>query len=98
MLKTETGKTKTAAKKTPPAATATRKRTAPAAAAKKSATLAVQAASRTHPTREEIARRAYELYLARGGREGSAIDDWLEAERQLANGNGRPLDAAPRKR
>ena len=27
--------------------------------------------------------RAYELYLARGGRDGAAMDDWLNAEREL---------------
>jgi hypothetical protein len=35
------------------------------------------------PSREEIARRAYELYLARGGAEGSEQEDWLQAEREL---------------
>ena len=35
------------------------------------------------PTLEAIERRAYEIYLERGGQEGRAIDDWLEAERQL---------------
>ena len=29
----------------------------------------------------EIRRRAYELYLARGGVEGDDLADWLEAER-----------------
>jgi len=32
----------------------------------------------------EISRLAYELYQARGGTNGSPLDDWLEAERQLA--------------
>ena len=35
------------------------------------------------PSREEIARRAYELYLDRGGSEGSEQEDWLQAEREL---------------
>jgi hypothetical protein len=30
-----------------------------------------------------INRRAYELYLQRGCREGHALDDWLEAEREI---------------
>ena len=30
-----------------------------------------------------IAKRAYELYLARGGVNGSAEDDWRKAEREL---------------
>lgn len=33
--------------------------------------------------RERLAARAYELYLARGGADGQAMDDWLEAEREL---------------
>jgi hypothetical protein len=32
---------------------------------------------------DDIARRAYELYLARGRTDGNAIDDWLQAEREL---------------
>jgi len=35
------------------------------------------------PTNEEIAKRAYELYLRRGSRNGYDFDDWLEAEREL---------------
>jgi len=34
--------------------------------------------------RDRIALRAYELYLARGRADGSAFDDWLAAERELA--------------
>ena len=30
-----------------------------------------------------IAKRAYELYGERGYRHGSALDDWLEAEREI---------------
>ena len=30
-----------------------------------------------------VARRAYELYLARGCEHGHDIDDWLQAEREL---------------
>jgi len=30
-----------------------------------------------------IATRAYALYGARGSRDGSALDDWLEAEREI---------------
>ena len=32
---------------------------------------------------EEIRRRAYEIYLERGGQPGGEIDDWLQAEREL---------------
>jgi hypothetical protein len=34
-------------------------------------------------TKDEVARRAYELFLARDGAEGHDVEDWLEAERQL---------------
>jgi hypothetical protein len=36
----------------------------------------------TTPSQEEIARRAYELYLERGG-DGNEVEDWLQAEREL---------------
>ncbi|MGC8551516.1 MAG: DUF2934 domain-containing protein [Phycisphaerae bacterium] len=32
---------------------------------------------------EQIAERAYQIYLQRGFRPGDAVSDWLEAERQL---------------
>lgn len=32
---------------------------------------------------KRIARRAYELYLERGGASGNEIDDWLQAEREI---------------
>jgi uncharacterized protein YndB with AHSA1/START domain len=35
------------------------------------------------PTNEQIARRAHELFESRGRTNGSALEDWLEAERQL---------------
>jgi hypothetical protein len=35
-----------------------------------------------------IAKRAYELYSERGYRHGCALDDWLEAEREVL---GRPF-------
>jgi hypothetical protein len=38
------------------------------------------------PDRDRVAQRAYELYLARGGVDGQDMDDWLAAERELANG------------
>jgi hypothetical protein len=36
-----------------------------------------------HVTQEQIRQRAYEIYVARGGRSGSALNDWLQAEREL---------------
>ena len=35
------------------------------------------------PTVEQIRQRAYELYLFRGERPGGALEDWLDAEREL---------------
>ncbi len=32
---------------------------------------------------EEIARRAHELYVQRGGEHGKAVEDWLRAEKEL---------------
>jgi len=32
---------------------------------------------------QEIERRAYDLYLRRGRAEGSALQDWLRAEREI---------------
>ena len=34
-------------------------------------------------TEHDIARRAYDLYLARGAENGHDVDDWLQAEREL---------------
>jgi hypothetical protein len=34
-------------------------------------------------TEDEVARRAYGLYLERGGGDGHDVDDWAQAEREL---------------
>ena len=34
-------------------------------------------------THEDVARRAYDLFLRRNGEHGRDIDDWLQAEREL---------------
>ena len=39
---------------------------------------------RREPSREEIARRAHELYLQRGGEHGKNVEDWLRAEKELS--------------
>ena len=36
-----------------------------------------------------IALRAYELYEQRGRQEGRALEDWVEAERQLVGASGK---------
>jgi len=43
----------------------------------------VAAAPNSEPTHEEIAARAYELYLARGSLDGYSEEDWLLAEAEL---------------
>jgi hypothetical protein len=35
------------------------------------------------PTHQEIAARAHAIYRDRGGIGGSAVNDWLQAEREL---------------
>jgi hypothetical protein len=41
-----------------------------------------------HPEREDIALRAYEIYLERAGAPGNPLDDWTRAERELLAKNG----------
>ena len=38
-----------------------------------------------HPTRDEIARLAYQFFETRGRRHGNDVDDWLVAERELTH-------------
>jgi hypothetical protein len=40
-------------------------------------------ASSYQPTQEEIQTRAFEIYVAEGCREGSDLENWLRAEREL---------------
>jgi hypothetical protein len=42
-----------------------------------------RAASVPTPTHDDVARRAYERFLARGASDGRASEDWFEAEREL---------------
>ena len=39
------------------------------------------------PTNADLAERAYEQYLARGGKHGHDVNDWLRAERELSDGS-----------
>ena len=41
---------------------------------------------RAQPTEDEIAVRAYHIYLDRGEGGGNPSDDWLQAERELTEG------------
>ena len=40
------------------------------------------------PSRDEIAVRAYEIYLSQGTAPRNDLDNWLEAERQLRGSPG----------
>jgi hypothetical protein len=44
----------------------------------------VRPANTNHrPAEQAIAVRAYEIFLSRGATNGHALDDWLQAEREL---------------
>jgi hypothetical protein len=49
------------------------------------------AANGKHPEREDIALRAYEIYLERAGAPGNPLDDWTRAERELLAKNGKSI-------
>lgn len=55
--------------------------------------------SRSGPTQDEIQLRAYEIYVERHGAPGDALEDWVQAERELlqkqqkARRNGKPKAA-----
>ena len=42
------------------------------------------------PTTEEIALRAYHIYLERDGTPGNALEDWTRAERELLGQSSQP--------
>jgi len=42
-------------------------------------------------TRGDVARRAYDLYLARDREPGHDVDDWLQAEHELRNATRRAV-------
>ena len=62
-----------------------------------------QGTARRHPTGIEcrfpghavIARRAYELFLQRGGEHGRDWEDWLTAERELLPSGSGVIDRRP---
>jgi len=43
-----------------------------------------------YPSREEIERRAYEIYEERGCEGGRELEDWLAAERELSQRSSAP--------
>jgi len=42
---------------------------------------------------EEIEKRAYEIYLRRGGEHGRDLDDWFAAEQELAQERGHDAES-----
>jgi len=64
----------------------------PAAKAGRQTPTEKRAKSSPQPTREDIERRAYEIYLERGGTEGCEMEDWLQAERELRQQQRRDTD------
>ena len=49
---------------------------------------AVPAQRAPGPDTIDVARRAYELFEARGSEPGADVDDWLQAERELRGAQG----------
>jgi len=45
---------------------------------------AMDTGGRTSPTHEEIAQLAFSLYESRGRQHGHDVEDWLQAEQELA--------------
>lgn len=60
---------------------------------KKQASPRKQNSANDHPLHENIALRAYEIYVTRGAFHGHDLDDWLQAERELVAGNKRAIPA-----
>jgi len=47
-------------------------------------------AAKAAPTQEEIALRAYHIFLQRNGGPGNPFEDWTTAERQLLEQSAQP--------
>jgi hypothetical protein len=54
-------------------------------ASPKDQTKTVTEDSEPAPTPDEIAQRAYDIFLARGEEPGHDLDDWFQAEAELLN-------------
>ena len=67
---------------------------APAARAEEVGLVPV-ADTRQKVSSKQIARRAYDIHLARGGGEGGALEDWLRAERELRGEAGLATEEPP---
>ena len=47
-----------------------------------------EAENKSLPLEEQVRRRAHEIYLQKGGEDGSDLDDWLQAEREIREAQG----------
>jgi hypothetical protein len=47
-------------------------------------------------SREDIERRAFQIFMARGRQSGNDVADWLAAEKELREANWRENSRAPR--
>ncbi len=81
-----TARKTTNAKTTAPKSASTRK--APGAPDSPMTTMSDEEGDRAagSPSHDDIARRAYEIYLERGGEHGRDEDDWRQAEEELRHG------------
>jgi hypothetical protein len=53
--------------------------------------------AKSGPKREEVQLRAYQIYLERGGAPGNEFEDWMQAERELIQRNGKTRRTAKAK-
>ena len=79
------GKTKVAAAKSPAATVVAEKTRTADATASPGATISPATNGNGYgaPTAEMIRARAYEIFMARDGRSGDELSDWLAAEREI---------------
>jgi len=68
-----------AVKSAPPVAA----KPAPAVAVKAAAKPATKARAPYEPTQEEIQTRAFEIFVSEGCKEGTDLENWLRAEKEL---------------
>jgi len=54
------------------------------------ATKTKKAAAQSKPTHDQIAQRAYEIYIERGATPGDPMLDWLRAEMELSAAAKKP--------
>lgn len=80
---------KTSGRKTVKASTTSAPRASKVSSSPSAATPAAVTASAAvifAPAAADVAKRSYELFLARGGEHGHDVEDWLQAETELTRG------------